>query len=103
MESLALAAAALASAATVHPLLTLAHGSLHGSQFHPREKVHVTLMLTSKVVRTVRTSARGTFTLATPESFDPCVGAVVIAAGVRGDVARLKVMPRGCLPPGTTP
>ena len=103
MESLALVAATLASAATVHPVLTLVHGSVHGSQFHPREKVRVTVMSTTKVVRTIRTSARGTFTLGAPASFDPCVESVVIAAGARGDIARLKVMPRGCLPPGTTP
>jgi hypothetical protein len=102
MGALALAAAAFVAGAFAHPVVTFAHGSVHGSHFHARERVRVTVTTTSKVVRTIRTSARGTFTLgATP--FDPCVEAVVLAVGARGEVARLKVMPRGCLPPDTAP
>lgn len=86
-----------------HPALTLGHGALHGTHFHPREKVHVTVQSASTLVRTVRTSSGGTFSMSLGDAADPCVGAVVLAVGAHGDTARLKVMPRGCLPPSTTP
>jgi hypothetical protein len=103
MGGLRLTAALFASVAGAHPALTIAHGSVHAAHFRPREKVRVTVTASVKVVRTVKTTSAGTFAVTVPALADPCTEAVVLAVGATGDHARLKVMPRGCLPPGSTP
>ena len=85
--------------AQLRPRLALAGATVRGSHFHARERVRVTMTTTSTVVRSVRTSRLGAFTVALAAAPDPCNGAVVItASGAAGDHAQLKVMPRGCPP-----
>jgi len=83
--------------------LLMSGTTVRGTHFHPRERVRVKIMIASTTVRTVRTTALGTFSIAVP-TFDRCSDSLVIAAvGARGDSATLKLMPRMCAPAGATP
>jgi hypothetical protein len=100
----ALLFAGLAFGAPARATLALQGASIRGAHFHPRERVRVRVTSPSTIVRTVRASATGAFTVVLSTTPDPCNDAViVVATGARGDVARLKVMPRGCAPAGATP
>ena len=93
-------AALPASGARLQAQLSLAGRTVHGSHFHARERVRVTMTTTYATVKSVRTTSAGTFTLALATAPDPCTSAVVItAAGTSGDRAHLKVVPRACPPP----
>lgn len=100
-------AAALGTSAAAKPSLRLVDKSparVAGIGFHGRERVK--LIFTSDGVwqKTMRATRAGTFTAVFPDAtIDRCVGAAVIARGQRGSVATLRVMPRGCPPPGRTP
>lgn len=85
--------------AQLRPRLTLSGSAVRGSHFHPHERVRVTMTTTSTVVRSVRATRVGAFTVALATAPDPCSSAVVITAtGAAGDHAQLKVVPRACPP-----
>ena len=81
------------------PSLHLSGNTVRGAHFAPREVVRVTFLGPApRTQRRVRTTATGTFTVALP-SFDPCTESLtILAAGVRGDDARLKLPQRACPP-----
>jgi hypothetical protein len=98
------AAGASATRGTTRPALTVARTrpfEVHGLAFHARERVSVTLSLSSasSVVRRVRATAAGTFVTgfgtAAPSR---CSGYVVTARGRAGSRAVLKLRPL-CPPP----
>jgi hypothetical protein len=96
--------AGLAFGAPARATLVLQGASIRGAHFHPRERVRVKITSASTTVHTVSANATGAFTFILSTAPDPCNEAfVVVATGATGDVARLKVMPRGCPPPGATP
>lgn len=74
-----------------------------GQHFRPRESVRVTISYTgTRKVRTVRTSAAGTFaaSLDVPLPFDPCTDSLLATArGSSGDSAQAKLPQRACPPP----
>lgn len=95
---LAAAAALPAYAVQTTASLSLSGNTVRGTHFHSREKVRVRMTTSTTVVRTVRTTAAGTFAVTAP-SHDPCTDVFIVTAiGATGDTARLKVMPRACAP-----
>ena len=94
----AVPATALEAATAGKATLAVGSGTLHGSHFAKRELVRLTFAGPApRVQRQVRTNAVGAFTTALPSGFDPCVESLqVIAAGARGDDARLKLPQRAC-------
>jgi len=100
----ALLFAGVAFGAHARATLSLHGATIRGAHFHPRERVRLKITSASTVVHTVRASATGAFTFVLSTTPDPCNDAVVVVAtGATGDVARLKVTPRGCAPAGATP
>jgi hypothetical protein len=78
--------------------VSLSGGTVRGAHFHAREQVHVRITTSTTIIRTVRTTAAGTFAVAAP-SHDPCTDVFIVTAiGATGDSARLKIMPRACPP-----
>jgi hypothetical protein len=75
---------------------------VHGAGFVRNERVRVTVVADRRYVRTVRSSAGGTFTATfsdTSFSFDRCGnGWTVVARGARGDAATLKLPQPDCPP-----
>ncbi len=101
----ALALTGTASGGASKPTLELVRGkplTVRGSGFQRRERVRVTIVASGNFARTVRTSARGTFTAAfggVSFSFDRCGnGWVITARGARGDAATLKLPQPECPP-----
>lgn len=103
LAALALAVPAL-GAGSSRPTLTLTNGKVHGSHFHTREVVRVTIGAPIAKRLTVRASKLGAFTLTKVPNMDPCSDSVVIVAvGATGDTARMKLMPRMCPPAERAP
>jgi hypothetical protein len=73
---------------------------LRGSSFLPRELVRVTVTTEGqRTMKRIRATATGTFTANfVPVELDRCSGALVVAAGLRGSQARLKVAQPACAP-----
>jgi hypothetical protein len=75
---------------------------VHGAGFYRRERVRVTLVAARPYVRTVRSSATGTFNAAFADvsfPFDRCGnGWTLVARGARGDAATLKLPQPECPP-----
>jgi hypothetical protein len=73
---------------------------LRGSSFLPRELVRVTVTTEGqRTMKRFRATATGTFTANfVPAQLDRCSGALVVAAGLRGSEARLKVPQPACAP-----
>jgi len=91
--------------AQVKPTLRLLAKSpltVRGVGFHAKEKVRVTVDVSSvNRVRVVRTTAAGAFTVEISNvlSYDPCNDTLVVkAAGAIGDKAVLKLPQRACPP-----
>jgi|1185.fasta_scaffold843994_1 hypothetical protein len=86
------------------PRLRLAHSSLRGSNFAPRELVRLSFSGPApRAQRRVRVRVSGKFTTALPAAKDPCIGPLVVSArGATGDFARLKLPQRAC-PPAAQP
>jgi hypothetical protein len=86
-------------ALAVTPSLRVMGDTVRGAHFAPRETVRVTFLGPApRTQRRIRTSATGTFTVQLP-SFDPCTESLtILAAGARGDDARLKLPQRACPP-----
>ena len=91
--------------AQVKPSLRLVANSpltVRGAGFHAKEKVRVTVAVSSvKQVRVVRTTAAGSFTveISSTAPYDPCNDTLVVnAAGAIGDQAILKLPQRACPP-----
>jgi hypothetical protein len=87
------------------PALTLldpAPVTLRGWGFQQRERVHVTVVAGRGFVRTVRTTASGTFRVTFDRVFfstDRCGnGWTITARGARGDAATLKLPQPECPP-----
>jgi hypothetical protein len=102
--ALGVTAGAATASTTVVPsvqIMKLSPLQLRGAHFFPAEKVHVTATAgNAKLVRTVRTSADGGFTvtMGSIAATDRCSGIVAVAAlGVRGDTATLH-LPRPMCP-----
>lgn len=96
----------VASATTKHPALKLVRSApltVHGTAFHPGERVRVTVFTDHAVVRRPWTTAAGTFTARFSDfdlSSDRCGnGLIVTARGAVGDTARLKLPQPQCPPP----
>jgi hypothetical protein len=98
------ALAGTAAAQTKPTLRLLAQSPLtvRGVGFHAKEKVRVTVAVSSvKRVRVVRTTAAGAFTveISNVTPYDPCNDTLrVNAAGAIGDTAVLKLPQRACPP-----
>ncbi len=95
----------VASATTKRPALKIVRSTpltIHGTGFHPRERVRVTVVTSRAAVRITRTTATGTFTARFTEealSSDRCAnGLIVTARGAVGDTARLKLPQPECPP-----
>jgi hypothetical protein len=90
----------VALAIAVTPSLHVSGDTVHGAHFKPRESVRVTFLGPApRTQRRIRTSAKGTFTVQLP-SFDPCLESLtILATGLRGDRAQLKLPQRACPPP----
>jgi hypothetical protein len=74
--------------------------TLRGKSFLPRELVRVTVTTDGKsTVKRIRATATGTFTANfVAVELDRCSGALVVASGLRGSQARLKVAQPACPP-----
>lgn len=88
-----------AAATTRPPTLTLV-GRLptivvHGTGFHPRERVAVTAGLRTIHLRTTRL---GSFVVHTGLTASRCTASIIRAVGIRGDVALLKLPVPACMP-----
>ena len=69
-------------------------------RFVPQERVTISVKAVGSGRQVVRAGARGGFVATFPNvTTDKCVGTVVIARGVLGSRAALRVMPLACLPP----
>ena len=81
------------------PSLQIAGDTVRGAHFKPREVVRVTILGPApRTQRRMRASATGTFTVVVP-AYDPCLESLtILAAGARGDDARLKLPQRACPP-----
>jgi hypothetical protein len=108
MRLIAIAAAALLALAGVAqgghdstaqtPVLRLVKLTLLGSGFQSSERVRVTFVATTRAVRNVHTSQRGSFSTPVP-LFGGCSGPVMVKAlGAHGDQATLKIPRRACMP-----
>jgi hypothetical protein len=96
----------VASAMTERAALKLVRSApltVHGTAFHPGERVRVTVFTDHAIVRRIRTTAAGTFTARFSDvelSLDRCGnGLIVTARGAVGDIARLKLPQPQCPPP----
>lgn len=101
MLFVALAVSGLAGAAstTRKPVLRLVGNDVQGRSFYRREAVRLSFTGPFELQRRVRTTAIGTFSAPLPKAYDPCSGPlVIIASGIRGDQASLKLPPRACAP-----
>jgi len=91
--------AGAAAAASAPPRLVLAARTptvvVHGTGFHPRERVTVTA---GTAVAHTRATRLGSFTLNTGVALDRCNGFVVRAVGSAGSVVLLKLPLPGCMP-----
>jgi hypothetical protein len=102
----ALALTGTASGGASTPSLKLVRGkplTVRGSGFYRLERVRVAVFASRTFLRSVRTSATGTFTASFIEvafSFQRCGDGLIISArGARGDVAVLKLPQPECPPP----
>ncbi len=97
-------ASCAAAASTARPALRLVQSQppiVSGSHFHPAERVKVTFNVgAQRFVRIVRTSRSGSFSAsAAPGALDRCGDLLlVIAVGLRGDSARVKLQLPDCPP-----
>jgi hypothetical protein len=102
-----IAAAGLVTAGTglgasdAQPALSIVDGSpliVRGVEFEARERVVVTVSSEAgSARRLVRSSIRGKFLVRFDAiRLDPCTGATLVAAGLQGDFARLKIGLREC-------
>jgi hypothetical protein len=87
---------------TLHgrPTLALVNGAdVHGTRFEAHELVRLTFAVAGdRRARRMRSGASGSFLVKLPFR-DPCLGDVlVVARGTSGDLARLKLLQRACVP-----
>jgi hypothetical protein len=99
------AVAAASASAAPPPSLRLAASNpvvVAGRSFKPLEQVRVTLLVQDqRLVRSIRASAPGTFTVSFPAVVhDPCTSALAVrAVGAGGSRATMKLIPRMCPAP----
>ena len=90
------------AAASTHPSLSLAARQpvvLKGRDFHPLERVRVTLVMRVTRVRLVRAGRTGSFLVAFDGTNVPrCGGMFARARGASGSLATLKIPLPACMP-----
>lgn len=101
--ALAVLAPVAAARSTSHPALRIADRqplAVVGTGFRASERVRVTVVTSSRAVRTVVASRAGVFrvTFAAGEERDRCSGLFVRAVGARGSLAVAKLPQPMCLP-----
>ena len=97
--ALAFAVSAGASTSAAHVSVpSLSPFTVHGTGFHARERVRVTVLATGAQVKTIRATTRGRFTTTFARvSLGSCDMYTVRAKGNRGSSAILRVIPE-CAP-----
>jgi hypothetical protein len=95
------APAAAVSTAPTLAILSVSPLQVRGADFAARERVRVTFEVAGSArAVVVRTTARGTFTVAVPGGvmYDPCGALLVNAQGQHGETTFLRRPPRECAP-----